>query len=118
SSAVAYPTLGPYPTGMSRHDFAAYGFTGTDDGVMRVLAGVTDDATATDTAVALIKGVFNGTSFDWTDTVFNPPTVMASDNTEQWLSRPMMAWNESGTVGYLVIIGAREGAVGSNVGFQ
>ncbi|MBL7930982.1 MAG: T9SS type A sorting domain-containing protein, partial [Bacteroidia bacterium] len=118
SSAQFFPTLGPYPAGMSRHDFAAYNFTGTDDGVMRVLAGVTNDATTSDTAVALVKGVFNGTSFDWTDTVFNPPTVMASDNTEQWLSRPMMAWNESGTVGYLVIIGARTGAIGSNVGFQ
>lgn len=117
-AATVFPTLGPYPTGMSRHDFSAYGFTGTDDGVMRVLAGVTNDATTSDTAVALIKGVFNGTSFNWTDTVFNPPTVMASDNTEQWLSRPMMAWNESGTIGYLVIIGARTGAVGSNVGWQ
>lgn len=118
STATVFPTLGPYPTGMTRHDFAAYNFTGTDDGVMRILAGVTNDATTSDTAVALVKGVFNGTSFDWTDTVFNPPTVMASDNTEQWLSRPMMAWNESGTVGYIVIIGARNGATGSNVGFQ
>ncbi len=114
------PTGGPFPPGMSRHDFAAYNFCATDDGMMRILAGVTNDATQSDTAVALVKGIFNSTTgtFDWKDTVFNPPTVMASDQTEQWLSRPMMAWNESGTVGYVVIIGARVGATGSNVGFQ
>lgn len=119
-ASTVFPTLGPYPSGMTRHDFAAYNFTGTDDGVMRVLAGVTHDPSQADTAVALIKGVFNSNtnSFDWTDTVFNPPTVTASDNTEQWLSRPMMAWNESGTIGYVVIVGARSGAVGSNIGFQ
>lgn len=113
-------TAGPFPPGMSRHDFAAYNFCATDDGMMRILAGVTNDATESDTAVALVKGVFNANDgvFDWTDTVFNPPTVMASDGTEQWLSRPMMAWNEAGTVGYIVIIGARQGATGSNVGFQ
>ncbi|MBL7931113.1 MAG: T9SS type A sorting domain-containing protein [Bacteroidia bacterium] len=119
-ASTVFPTLGPYPTGMTRHDFSAYNFTSTDDGIVRVLAGVTDDNTDSDTAVALMKGIFNSTtnSFDWTDTVFDPPTVTASDNTEQWISRPLMAWNESGTVGYLVIMGARTGAVGSNIGFQ
>jgi hypothetical protein len=113
-------SYGPYAPNLGRHDFSAYGFTATDDGKMRVLAGVTDDALASDTAVTLITGTFNQMTqtFDWTGHVFNPPTVMASDGSEQWLSRPMMAWNETGTVGYVVIIGANTNGIGSNVGFQ
>ncbi|WP_317898754.1 T9SS type A sorting domain-containing protein [Aurantibacillus circumpalustris] len=115
------PTAPPFAPGVpSRHDFTAYGFTATDDGKMRVLAGITDDVASNDTAVMLMTGTFNGTSmtFDWAGKVFDPPTTVESDGTENWISRPMMAWNEQGTVGYVVIIGSRLGATGSNVGYQ
>jgi hypothetical protein len=108
----------PFTPTLPKHDFSAYSFTGTDDGKMRIIAGVTDDALASDTAVMLITGTFNNGVFDWAGQVFNPPTIMASDGTEQWISRPMMAWNEQGTVGYLVIMGANVNGVGSNVGMQ
>ena len=104
---------------LGRHDFSAYGFTATDDGKMRTLAGVTDDGTTADTAVMLVTGTFNNGVFDWSGKVFNPPTTIdPTDGSENWISRPMMAWNESGTVGYVVIIGSRTGRTGSNVGFQ
>jgi len=116
------PTAPPFSTGVpSRHDFAAYNFASTDDGKVRILAGITDDGTTSDTAVMMMTGTFNSTTntFDWAGRVFDAPTTIApSDNTENWISRPMMAWNEQGTVGYVVIIGSRLGATGSNVGFQ
>jgi hypothetical protein len=114
------PTLGPYTPNLGRHDFSAYGFTATDDGKMRVLAGVTDDGTASDTALVLVTGTFNSSTstFDWAGTVFNPPTTTASDGTENWISRPIMAWNEMGTVGYIVVMGVRMGSTGSNEGLQ
>lgn len=112
NSTTTYSNLG-------MHDFSAYGFSATDDGKMRSLAGVTDHVTSTDTAVMLVTGTFNNGVFDWTGTVFDPPvTVAPSDNSENWVSRPMMAWNESGKVGYVLILGSRLGATGSNVGYQ
>ena len=115
------PTGAPFSANVpSRHDFAAYGFSATDDGKMRVLAGITDDATTSDTAVMLMTGTFNSTSstFDWAGKVFDPPTTIASDGTENWTSRPMMAWNELGTIGYVVIVGSKLGATLSNAGLQ
>lgn len=111
---------GPFPPGVpSRNDFAAYGFTATDDGKVRVLTGISDGIAESDTAVMLMTGIFNGSTFDWEGRVFDPPTTVSSiDNGEQWVSRPMMAWNEQGTVGYVIIIGARIGTTGSNVGWQ
>jgi hypothetical protein len=114
------PSAGPYSMNLGKHDFSGYNFTATDDGKMRSLAGVTDDGNGRDTAVMLVTGTYNGTGgFYWSGTVFNPPTTtMSTDGTEQWVSRPMMAWNETGTIGYVVIIGARQNMSGSNVGFQ
>lgn len=119
-NAIQYfSSTGPYTANLGRHDFSAYGFTATDDGKVRSLAGVTDDALTADTAVMLVTGTFNNGVFDWAGTVFNPPTTVdATDGSENWVSRPMMAWNEAGTHGYVVIIGSRIGATGSNVGMQ
>jgi hypothetical protein len=114
-----YSSTGPYTANLGRHDFSAYGFTATDDGKMRSMAGVTDDALTADTAVMMVTGTFNNGVFDWAGTVFNPPTTIdATDGSKNFVSRPMMAWNEAGTHGYVVIIGSRLGSTGSNVGFQ
>lgn len=115
----AMPSEGPFEVGfLSRHDFAAYGFTATDDGKVRVLAGVSSVAEV-DTAFMLITGTFNNGIFDWEGQVFDPPvTVSSIDNSENWVQRPIMAWNEAGNVGYLVVMGSRLGATGSNVGNQ
>ena len=119
----AMPTAGPFAAGFpSRHDFSAYNFSATDDGKVRILAGVTDDATQADTAVMMVTGEFNsGTgTYDWAGKVFdiNKVTTMASDGTFNFTSRPMQAWNEQGTVGYVVVMGQRLGTTGSNTGLQ
>jgi hypothetical protein len=111
-------TAPPFAPGVpSRHDFSAYGFSATDDGKMRVLAGIT--GASADTAVMLMTGTFNNGVFDWAGQVFDPPTTIdATSGDENWVSRPIMAWNEQGNVGYVVIMGSRLGATGSNVGYQ
>ncbi|WP_317898753.1 T9SS type A sorting domain-containing protein [Aurantibacillus circumpalustris] len=116
------PTVPPFVTGVpSRHDFAAYNFSATDDGKMRILARISNDANTSDTAVMLMTATFNNTlmAFDWAGKIFAPPTTSSTvDNTPNWVPQPMMAWNEYGDVGYIVIIGSRFGATGSNVGYQ
>jgi hypothetical protein len=123
-NAVQYfASAGPYTPNLGKHDFSAYSFTSTDDGKVRSLATIASDINNTtagrDTAVMLVTGTFNNGVFDWAGTAIYPPTtVNSSDGERQWVARPMMAWNESGTIGYIVTIGSRVGATGSNVGFQ
>lgn len=114
----AFPTTGPYTANLGRQDFAMYSFSATDDGKMRNLGGILDEALGQDTGVVLVTGTFNNGVFDWAGTNFHPPVTIASDGSPNWLSRPMMAWNESGTHGYVIVIGSRLGATGSNVGYQ
>lgn len=122
ANAVQYmPTAGPYGANLGRHDFAALGFSATDDGKMRVLAGITNYSTtpASDTAIMLVTGVFNNGVFDWSGRHFPVPvTINGRNNNANFISRPMMAWNEPGTVGYVVVMGSKKGATGSNVGLQ
>ncbi len=106
---------------VGRVDFAAYGFSTTDDGKVRALGGLTDDnaaAGAQDTAVVMVTGTFNSGVFNYAGTIFNPPASLASDGSDNWLSRPMMAWNEAGTVGYVAVVGQKDGSTGSNAGPQ
>lgn len=103
---------------VGRHDFAAYAYTATDDGKMRNLAGVKDDGTGRDTAVMLITGTFNSGVFSYAGTRLNPPSTVDNAGDDNWLSRPSMAWNESGTVGYICVMGQRSGSSGRNTGLQ
>ncbi|HQQ94701.1 MAG TPA: T9SS type A sorting domain-containing protein [Bacteroidia bacterium] len=103
---------------IGRHDFAAYAFNASDDGKVRCLAGITDDAAGQDTAVMMITGTFNSGVFAYSGTVFNPPATFQSDGSDNWVSRPAMAWNDLGTVGYVAVMGSRIGASGCNVGLQ
>ncbi|MBL7902600.1 MAG: T9SS type A sorting domain-containing protein [Bacteroidia bacterium] len=103
---------------VGRVDFAAYAFSTTDDGKVRALGGVTDDNAGADSAVVLVTGTFNSGVFSYSGTNFNPPSTIASDGTDNWVSRPVMAWNEAGTVGYVGVMGQKTGATGSNQGLQ
>lgn len=110
---------GPFTPNLNRHDFAAYCFSTTDDGKVRSIGGIVDESLASDTAVMMITGSFNAGTFNWTGTHFDFPTVVNTNSGDkEMLSRQMMAWNESGTVGYVVVLGARAGATGSNKGYQ
>lgn len=103
---------------IGRHDFAAYGFNATDDGKVRVLAGITDDLVGSDSALMLVTGTFNSGVFNYVGTPIYCPVTVASDGSKNLLSRPMMAWNETGTVGYIGVLGQRIGSTLSNGGPQ
>ncbi len=107
---------GPLPPNVpGNHYLAIYDFTATDDGKMRVLAHM---GASSDTAVMLMTGTFNNGVFDWAGKAFSPPVTVAIDGTRNLSSPFLMAWNELGTVGYIVIMGSRIGANASNVGLQ
>jgi hypothetical protein len=99
-------------------DFAAYGFTSTDDGKVRALGGLLDANAGSDSSVVLVTGSFNSGVFDYVGTTLYVPATIASDGSKNFLSRPMMAWNEAGTVGYISVVGQKIGATGSNAGPQ
>lgn len=113
-------TAGPFLPNVPRHDFSAYGFTATDDGKVRVLAGISDDnlSPVSDTAIMLITGSFNNGIFDWSGQSFQVPVTKTSGGAYNFIPRPMMAWNEAGSIGYIVVMGARKNATGSNTGYQ
>ncbi len=116
-----FPKTGPFPTQMGKHDFSAHHFTATDDGLMRSLALVSDDnqLSPSDTGIALITGSMDTSGvMNWSDTVFRIHCTKTSLGKYNFESHPMMAWNESGTNGYLVFLGARKWAAGSNKGIQ
>lgn len=67
----------------------------------------------------VITGTFDAATgtFKWKSDSLMCPAVMGSQRRSMDPSA-RMAWNESGTVGYVVFIGARQGATGSNAGWQ
>jgi len=106
------------------HDFSRYSFTSTDDGLVRSIGLLTNDVNVAgnlpgDTGLYVVTGSFNAGTFNWSGTTFVPPVVVESGGTHQLLSYGYMAWNQAGTVGYVVAIGARAGVtVTENKGYQ
>lgn len=126
SSAPNAMQFYPYATmtgSVPGHSFARYSFASTDDGKVRSLAMQTNDPDAAgtppgDTAALLMTGSFNAGVINWSAKSFQPPLVKASDGTYQLYSEPIQAWNESGSIGYVVMIGALNTATASNRGWQ
>ncbi len=109
---------------MTKHDFPRYNFAVTDDGLMRTAGTLYQDVNGTTTLAqnirgALVaKGTFVSGVFTWTPDSFLPPCIMRSEGTKQLWGQPYVAFNEAGTVGYVVMIGARQGATLANKGWQ
>jgi hypothetical protein len=116
------PFTGTPPAGQTLHGWSRYGFTSTDDGVVRSLALVQSDNSTLGSAAqmrgtAIVKGAFNGGTFTWTtDTLC--PDALINGSARRLVSNPQMAWNESGTVGYVVMSGVLNSASGANRGYQ
>ena len=117
--AMKFISFAPQP-GIAPHGWSRYGFSATDDGVVRSLALIEDDLTGLSTmrGVAVVKGAFNAGVFTWTTDSLIPNCVLDNGGSKQIFSAVQMAWNEAGTVGYVVIPGALNSATGSNRGFQ
>ncbi|MEI6019865.1 MAG: hypothetical protein WCR21_01940, partial [Bacteroidota bacterium] len=109
-----------YPVNQAPHGWSMQGFTSSDNGVIRSLALIDDDNTDVNTmrGAMLVKGSFNAGIFNWTTDSLVPNVIVQSGGNRQFSTKVQMAWNQSGTVGYVVIIGALNAALGSNRGLQ
>jgi hypothetical protein len=110
----------PYPS-FGKHDYSSFHFSSTVDGVVRSIGVICDDFNNPSTDVRgymIVKGTFNAGTFTWTGDSINPPVILRTDNSHHMNFTPIMAWSEDGTIGYVVSIGARQGATGANAGYQ
>lgn len=122
------PALTP---GTFKIDFARLDFSATDDGVVRSLGTINNDPNNTTSGnltsgygyrgARIAKGTFSSANhnFTWTyDSIIPPVRTNTTTNSKEVFSSPHMAWNESGTIGYVWHIGSRVGATGNNIGYQ
>ncbi|MBA3680775.1 MAG: T9SS type A sorting domain-containing protein [Bacteroidetes bacterium] len=113
SNLASYaPNTGPFA-------FGRYGFSATDDGVVRSMGWIMDDPSALTgmRGLSVVKGSFNAGAFNWTNDSIVPAVILKQDGTRNIFTQMSnMAWNESGTVGYVMVMGAASGATGSNKG--
>jgi hypothetical protein len=107
-----------------KFDYPTYSFSSTDDGMIRSLGIVSKDINGTTNlsfgfkGAMVVKGTFNAGVFNWTGDSLFPNTVTRTDGTKQIWGSPIMAWNQAGTTGYVVFIGAQATATASNKGWQ
>ncbi len=109
---------------MTKHDFPRSSFNIDDNGVVRSLGEISRDVNDVSSnanygyrGALVAKGSFNSGAFVWTPDSMIPPAVLSSDGLVL-SNQSYMAWNDVGTVGYVVLIGARQGATLSNKGYQ
>jgi len=117
-----FPNTTPYNG--TKHDNACNTIVSTDDGVIRTMAVLADSVNSKNfvgyglRGAYISKGTFNAGSFLWQGDSLIPSTIMRADGTKQLSSTPMIAFNKSGTVGYIVMIGSTPSAIIQNTGWQ
>jgi hypothetical protein len=115
-----FSNTGPFTPPMGQVDFPSYGFSITDDGAMRSVGGIYADVNNNQgyRGAQVVKGVFNAGAFIWSSDSIIPPALIESNGERSLWNEAHMAWNEQGTIGYVVFIGSRIGQTGSNKGWQ
>ena len=116
-----FNTNGPFGPTVFSNDYAQYGFNASDDGIIKSMGILCEspDAVPLNVRGAVIQtGNFNAGVFTWKTDSFLPPIAVQTDGYLQMNNNAMMAWNETGTVGYVVFIGSKIGATLSNKGWQ
>ncbi|MBL7919179.1 MAG: T9SS type A sorting domain-containing protein [Bacteroidia bacterium] len=116
-----FSTTGPFGPNVYSNDWPVYGFNSTDDGKVRAMGQLCPDPDVApiDAKGAVIQsGTFNAGIFNWKTDSIVPPVIAKGDGFLQMNSNAYMAWNEAGNIGYVVFIGSRTGATGSNKGWQ
>ncbi|MDO9000399.1 MAG: T9SS type A sorting domain-containing protein [Bacteroidota bacterium] len=109
--------LSSYPATQAKHSLSRNSFVATDDGKVRSVAGIYADVNASNSGprgVMLVTGVFNAGAMVWKTDSFVPNTVVDWSGTKYINTSGYQAWNESGTVGYVVMLGVLANATGSN----
>ena len=108
----------------SKQDMVRNYFTYTNDGVVRAAGSIYADVNGNTSlarnprGMAIMKGSFNAGVFNWTLDSLLFPVYYSSDYGNALLSTPYMAWDNSGTIGYAVMLGVRQGASGPMKGVQ
>ncbi|MGZ3932565.1 MAG: T9SS type A sorting domain-containing protein, partial [Bacteroidia bacterium] len=121
-----FSNVAPFATLGKKVDFPRYGYTYTKDGLVRALGEVCDDINATTApnfegprGAAVVKGTFNAGAMVWSYDSLIPPTILRSNGSKQMtFDLADMAWNDAGTVGYVMMIGARAATTGAMKGYQ
>ncbi len=113
------------PPGVNVHHLSSNAFSSIDGGYVRSMSLIcNDDAGATNVAFGprgamMTKGLYTAGSFSWTTDSFAPPTTLRTDGSKQInINAPLTAWNEAGTIGYVVMYGSRLGAPTAQKGYQ
>lgn len=117
------PNSPPYGA-LTKHDYSSSSFSSTDDSKVRSIATIANNVnSSSNTSIGLrgaliVTGHFIAGSFNWTGDSLIPLTNLRTDGSKQLYSKPLMTWNQSGTVGYAIFIGSKAGATQSNIGWQ
>jgi hypothetical protein len=119
-------SFGPSYGATGKVDFAYHDFTSTDDGLVRSLGTIYNDANATTVSgqgirgPRILKGTFTSGVFVWTgDSIPINVTTNSGTGDYNWLGgRHNMAWDDAGTIGYVWYYGCRAGATGNSTGYQ
>jgi len=110
----------PHPYQNNNQAFVRNYFTYTTDGVVRAVGTIFDDYTNLKgpRGAAIMKGTFNAGSFTWNLDSLIFPAELRSDGSKALYYNPYMAWNNDGTIGYVVMLGMRQGSTGGSRGLQ
>jgi hypothetical protein len=87
---------------------------------VRAVGTIFDDYTnlAKPRGAAIMKGTFNAGSFTWNLDSLIFPAELRSNGSKALYYNPYMAWNNDGTIGYVVMFGMRQGSTGGSRGLQ
>jgi hypothetical protein len=107
-----------YAPNQARHVYSRNNFSSFDDGSVRSVAGVINDPNQLNNfdprGAVLVKGVFSAGAFVWTTDTFCPAVKVKTSGARYINPSAYQAWNKSGSVGYLVVLGIPAGATGAN----
>ena len=117
----------PFPFG--KFDYPSLDFSVTDDGAVRTLGYLVNNVNGTTNAAfgwqgaSVVQATFISGAFNWMADSIIPDIYFGPQGSQYVSGIPHMAWNESGTVGYVWFIGVRnprpgQGDTLSNMGYQ
>ncbi len=109
---------------LKKHHYTLWSNRIIDGGLVRGMGMIINDINGTTNitygprGTAMLKGMFNAGAFVWSVDSFCPPVNVRSDGSRITNEYGMQAWNDNGTVGYVVVLGSRSGTGPTMNGFQ
>ncbi|MCW3077855.1 MAG: hypothetical protein JWO32_2464 [Bacteroidetes bacterium] len=117
---------------VGKSDFPSFGFTSTNDGKIRTLGRICKNINLNSPSgiryrgLSLVKGTFNSGVFNWTadslmfnNVIHTYDSANANNKYKMAIGNPVMAWNDAGTVGYIITVAVRAASSNSqSMGYQ